>query len=65
MQKEDWIRVAKWTMWVNLPIVILVVFIFILVEWNAHRLDTLRAVVEKDVQVSTTTADHLGSESAI
>ena len=41
MEKQDWIKVVKWMGYAYLPIALLVIGIFILIEWNAHKLDTL------------------------
>lgn len=42
MQKEDWLRIAKWMGYVYLPIILLIIGIFILIEWNYHKIATLQ-----------------------
>jgi hypothetical protein len=54
MQKEDWQRIAKWIGWVYLPIVILAVLVFLLVEWNAYRLSHRDGVPLQSAVASTT-----------
>lgn len=56
MQKEDWQRIAKWIGWVYLPIIILIIIVFALVEWNSIKLDALKKTQpELGAHSSTTT----------
>jgi len=42
MEKEDWLRVAKWIGYVYLPIVLLIAGIFLLVQWQSKKVDDAR-----------------------
>jgi hypothetical protein len=39
MQKEDWITIMKWMGYVYLPIALLIIFIFVMVEWNMTHIE--------------------------
>ena len=54
MQKEDWQRIAKWIGVVYLPIIILIVIVFGLVEWNAYKLSTYGNALKQDGQSTST-----------
>ena len=54
MEKEDWQHIAKWIGWVYLPIIILAVVVFLLVEWNAYKVAPDPQVLGESKETSTT-----------
>ena len=53
MQKEDWLKVVKWMGYVYIPIALLVVFIFAVIEWNAHNIETSKHELERSATASS------------
>jgi hypothetical protein len=42
MQKEDWKRIAKWMGFVYAPIILLIIIVFLAVEYHEYQLAALR-----------------------
>ena len=55
MKKEDWLRVVKWMGYVYLPILLLIVLVFVLVEWNAYKLAHYQNALTAPALNATTT----------
>ena len=53
MEKEDWLKVVKWMGYVYIPIALLVIFIFAVIEWNAHMIETSKQELERSVTASS------------
>ena len=46
MQKEDWKQIAKMVGYVYIPIVLLIIFVFLMVQYQARRIDDKRVYIE-------------------
>lgn len=46
MEKEDWKKIIRWAGYVYLPIILLIIGIFILVEWNYYNISSLQQAGE-------------------
>ena len=53
MEKEEWLKVVKWTGYVYLPIALLIIGIFILIQWNSHKLESLQRELGSPSATST------------
>lgn len=56
MEKEDWKKIIRWAGYVYLPIILLIIGIFILIEWNYSNISSLQqggGVATGTVVVST------------
>lgn len=42
MEKEDWKKIIRWAGYVYIPIILLIIGIFILVEWNYDNISSLQ-----------------------
>ncbi len=53
MKKEDWKRVVKWMGYVYLPMALLIIGIFVLIQWNEHKINSYKQELGSPSATST------------